>query len=1193
VVNHVGPHLTLDEFDRLLVATSPVDPRVQAHLEDCAECRRRYALHREIDQMLRMTMDEARAGTGACPPAEHWSFLAAGVLPSAEAETLHRHAAACPACSRRLREGQEDLQADLTAAERLTVAGLASSREEWQAVLSRRLLEQARSLQSPSQARAAVQSHAFAWAGAGRPWLRAAVLLVACAAGWFWWTQHREVSTPTLLARAYAQQRTLQLRFSGGLYGPLRQQRGAVDGSAVERSPDLLEAEARLARALGAAPDDAALLDAKARADLLEWHAEAALASLQRALAVAPESPDIKTDLAAAYFERAEMGAAQDYGAAAQTLGEVLAVHPDDAVARFNRAIVYEQLTLYGEAVADWQRYLRGDAHSPWADEARAHLQQDEQHLAQHSGHAAVVRPRDAGRAGFADPEAALHTAVPEWLPAVASPPSIGGASESQALQTLAAELVVTRHDRWLQDFMAGPAARRPAADVALLTEAIRRNQTGDPSGALSQGQRAEARLAMAGNVAGALRARFETVYALHRLQSAARCRRAAEGLRRQAMQRDYSWLQIQATLEDAGCTYLDGGMEEARRLAARARVESQAAGYGSLELRSLGAVVEISDDLGDTAEGWRRGLQGLQRYWNGQFAPLRGYEFYASLGSAAERAADWFLADALVHASVRLAADSQNIGFEAMSRQRLGRLDAMIGNAREATDEFARADVLFAALPATQGTRNFRLYGDIAQSVLEMQQGRTQAALTRLRRVKPALQGLEGVGLSLPFYTTLGNAYWQTGDIPAAEQSFAKAVTMIATGASALGDDGDRMFWQRDNLDAYRALTELRLTREHDPAGALALWEQARAEAGGATSNPASPGPLVVRAISPSPDVSVLTYALLPHGLAIWKRDADGLHFQWQSGSPQQLLKVAGQFVAHCASPNSPPAALRSEGRALYDWLLGPLSARLTPGQTLVIEPDGPLGEVPFSALVSADGEYLAARFPLEYSPLLETRTTGTIAPAIFTSRTPALVVATPVAAGLSALPDAGEEAQAVAARLPGAVLLEGEAATLAAVRRALPGAALVHFAGHADANHDRGALLLAPARHGDGPVPFTAGSLTGIHLRRCRLVVLSACATAPGQTGGLFEPHSLVRAFLLAGATYVVANRWNVDSSSSRRLMDTFYDHLQQGSTVAEALRAAQQQQWKDPASRLPYYWAASAVLAHALIPMDRKER
>jgi tetratricopeptide (TPR) repeat protein len=55
-----------------------------------------------------------------------------------------------------------------------------------------------------------------------------------------------------------------------------------------------------------------------------------------------------------------------------------LDLQPDYPEALFNRAIVLEELSLRGEAIAAYNKYLRVDPSSQWAAEARGHLQKIE-----------------------------------------------------------------------------------------------------------------------------------------------------------------------------------------------------------------------------------------------------------------------------------------------------------------------------------------------------------------------------------------------------------------------------------------------------------------------------------------------------------------------------------------------------------------------------------------------------------------------------------------------------------------------------------------------------------------------------------------------------------------------------------------------------------------------------------------------
>jgi tetratricopeptide (TPR) repeat protein len=183
-----------------------------------------------------------------------------------------------------------------------------------------------------------------------------------------------------LLATAYTEQRTLDLRIPGAAHGPVRLVRGSADRSRLDRPPALLEGEARIARELAMAPASPTWLQAMGRADVLDWNFEAAIASLQRALVIQPDSPSLMIDLASAYFERAEVNnRTADYDAAAKLLSRVLNATPDDPVALFNRAVVYERMHLHDQAILDWQRYLRVDSGSAWTSEAKKRLADVEQ----------------------------------------------------------------------------------------------------------------------------------------------------------------------------------------------------------------------------------------------------------------------------------------------------------------------------------------------------------------------------------------------------------------------------------------------------------------------------------------------------------------------------------------------------------------------------------------------------------------------------------------------------------------------------------------------------------------------------------------------------------------------------------------------------------------------------------------------
>src|SRR5262249_10325544 len=60
---------------------------------------------------------------------------------------------------------------------------------------------------------------------------------------------------------------------------------------------------------------------------------------------------------------------------AAELLTKATEISPKLAEAWFNLALCHERMVLPTQAQADWKRYLELDSNSPWATEARAHME--------------------------------------------------------------------------------------------------------------------------------------------------------------------------------------------------------------------------------------------------------------------------------------------------------------------------------------------------------------------------------------------------------------------------------------------------------------------------------------------------------------------------------------------------------------------------------------------------------------------------------------------------------------------------------------------------------------------------------------------------------------------------------------------------------------------------------------------------
>ncbi len=308
-------------------------------------------------------MEGGGGNTFSCPDVAAWLHLAAGMTPETARGGLLEHAAGCAVCALQLRNALAVMSDDSDAAEEAALPQLASSRPEW------------RKYRAASVAVSPVRELKPARRVPVWQWLAAAAALTLAASGAFWlWTESRPPMT--LLARAYTNQRTFELRIPGAVYAPVRVSRGAPSLSA-----DLLHGEAAIQKHLQSTPGDAGWLRAEGRAALLEWRPAEAITALRRALDADPkmsagERAETLTDLATAHFQRGERdGANEPYATATDLLTQAIALEPAFAPAWYNRAIVQERLGRFPEAASDWRQYLQLDASGPWANDARSRLE--------------------------------------------------------------------------------------------------------------------------------------------------------------------------------------------------------------------------------------------------------------------------------------------------------------------------------------------------------------------------------------------------------------------------------------------------------------------------------------------------------------------------------------------------------------------------------------------------------------------------------------------------------------------------------------------------------------------------------------------------------------------------------------------------------------------------------------------------
>jgi CHAT domain-containing protein/Flp pilus assembly protein TadD len=314
---------------------------------------------------------------------------------------------------------------------------------------------------------------------------------------------------------------------------------------------------------------------------------------------------------------------------------------------------------------------------------------------------------------------------------------------------------------------------------------------------------------------------------------------------------------------------------------------------------------------------------------------------------------------------------------------------------------------------------------------------------------------------------------------------------------------------------------------------------------------------------------------------------------------------------------------------RKLDILLMEPVRRKIGPqAMPMLISPDSQLNLIPFAALVDEKDRYLIETSEISYltsgRDLLRLRREHNAQPAIILANpnyesamdSPHVLAQTRTPLNLrsvdlqvlsfSSLPGTSDEAEVIAAKLPGSILWTGSRATETALKQ-VQSPLILHIATHGfflpnvpqaipsqnlafnQMPHHRSenpllrsGLALAGAnlrKGGDANSDgiFTALEATNLDLRNTQLVVLSACETGLGDVSNGEGVYGLRRAFALAGAETQMISLWRVDDEGTRYLMEDYYNQLHAGKSRSEALLQTQREFLKLSQYQHPHYWAS----------------
>ena len=657
-VNRHPGHLSDDQIQECAGRSPGGCPEeIETHLSKCEFCLGRL-LQWQRTQLANLETNGMRPDPyPECPGEGALQEVAAEIASPETATHVLQHAAQCDHCgpllNRYLQEFSEELSPEIEA----LIEQLPSSQPNWQRKKAREIV---RNSFKPEERVPFWRQLDDWWAAAKLQAIggaAAAVLaLFAFVEGPIVYAHWQISKASKLVTIASSMRSTTEMRVPGQVDKPDEVVvKGPNDGNDwISRPVQLSEAEAIVKRYCATRPD-AKCLEIRGRISRLEAQqnsATVAAADFEKAVALRPEDPRLKIELAISYFDKSKFEERANLETTSNLLLEALQ-NPklqieDKRVATFDLAISYEKSAQWDLAVATWKKYLDLDAAGPWRVEAQDRLDKAQKKIP-------PDKPLSYKEPSYflqhiADPsvlqgiEQYLEIAVREWLPAAVENPTSDAALAVHKL----GDLLVEQHsDAWLRQFV-NASGRDALPGVKALSAAIIDNINDLHQRAMKEARDAAEVFSRHKNLPGLMRARFEEVYALQRTLRGRECLARAKELSKLLAGSNYGWLLIQVELEKATCEPEGTGLKESRKLNKKFR-------YPELGLRIVGFDAGIDKNRRHCDAAWDKAVGGLQTYWEGSYSWERLYQFYSVMWQCAKRDHSPQVAQALIQQGMHI----------------------------------------------------------------------------------------------------------------------------------------------------------------------------------------------------------------------------------------------------------------------------------------------------------------------------------------------------------------------------------------------------------------------------------------------------------------------------------------------------------------------------------------------------------
>ena len=1080
-------------------------------------------------------------------------------------------------------------------------------------------------------------------------WAAAAAVVLVALGGFVLWRLYfsRNDVDKGLIAlnEAYKTKRPVEARVTGLDYAPYSPTRGPndVNSRELDRSAALLQ------NAVNEEYSPEAL-HALGRYYLFKRDFDKAAGEFEEALKAKPNDAMIQSDLGAALFEKGKLERATDQSGRSETtlarslehLNRALQLNDSLLDARFNRALLYEEMRLTPQALDDWNKYLTLDTNSRWAEEARRRIEELKKRSEKISQRNDELLTQFFDARADGDREkmwqvfsnAHLRTGnsitnklIDNYLAAVtASAPSNVAAEPLDTLAELGKLSTDKTGDRFTADvaevYRSATAGRQKSLlqarkDIAAAYDLF--NQSKNDL-AISLLDRARNVFVAIGNHPEALLASFWLGFCHFHQGNTQTSLSIVEAASRECETRGYKWLRSLMQIGLANGRNKTTDYSQAVELASAAYATSKDIADKNGEIRSLNVLADLYRILGNYRRALYMAQQGRDLGAEILADPSQVVGFYAVSARSLNLLGHYPAALEYQKQAISLGEAMNNPSARSRYRVQMGMILGKLKSYDEAIHNIRLGIEASQSAGEERTRKELNTYGQVYLGRVYRESGHFNEALVALAEAENFCQQSDEQLWLLhevkkeQLLTRIAN-----GDVVGAKEELARVLNDYENQRSKILEDSNRnSFFDKQQsiydvaIDFARAHSSAKEAFDYsERSRGRSLLDSSTAD-WQVADNGGVPEPRFVSALKPAPldqlqtelpeRAQLLQFAVLKDKLVTWYVTRDRFETAAVNITSDDVSDKVDRLLNLVASPaNNNEKQLQRVASELYDLLIAPVAQYLDPQKQLVVVPDKTLNLLPFNVLFSWSAhKYLVEDFALSYASstnvfVRDTALAGAKHAAARNDES-LLGVGNPsfdrkAFPELDDLPSASREVEEISKFYRPRVLLREDEAKKASVLNEMRSADVVHLATHylPDTNSPMlGRLVLVSESREPDHARSSNGVLQAYEIYRlkplhARLAVLAGCQTGVEDYVNGEGPIGLARPFNAAGVPLVVASLWPVDSQATTELMIQFHRlRREKQYSSAEALRAAQVQMLRqgNPDHRSPYFWASFSL-------------